>query len=118
MIPNGLLYTAIKSYVLHASQALDMELKPYGINVTALCPGFTHTEFHQVMGTEQEAGRLPEVLWQQPDEVVRAGWDAVNRGKPVCVPGAVNKFLAVSMRPVPLSVQYTLGRTLNPFKQN
>jgi uncharacterized protein len=114
----GLLYTGIKSYVLHASQALDMELKPYGIHVTALCPGFTHTEFHQVMGTDDDAGRFPEVLWQQPEEVVRAGWAAVNSGKPVCVPGAVNKILAASMRPVPLRAQYTLGRTLNPFKQD
>ncbi len=114
----GLLYTGIKSYVLHASQALDMELKPHGINVTALCPGFTHTEFHEVMGTADDAGRLPEVLWQQPDDVVREGWDAVNSGKAVCVPGPVNKVLAASMRPVPLRVQYTLGRTLNPFKQD
>jgi short-subunit dehydrogenase/pimeloyl-ACP methyl ester carboxylesterase len=114
----GLLYSGIKSYVLHTSQALDMELKPYGINVTALCPGFTRTEFHEVMGTADDAGRLPEVLWQQPEEVVREGWDAVNRGKPVCVPGGVNKFLAASMRPVPLRAQYTLGRTLNPFKQD
>jgi short-subunit dehydrogenase len=37
----GLLYTAIKSYVLDMSQSLDMELKPHGIHVTALCPGFT-----------------------------------------------------------------------------
>jgi uncharacterized protein len=113
----GLLYTGIKSYVLHASQALDMELKPYGINVTALCPGFTRTEFHEVMGTEEDAARLPDVLWQQPDEVVRAGWDAVTSGRPICVPGAINKALAASMRPIPLRLQYTLGRTLNPFKQ-
>lgn len=114
----GLLYTGIKSYVLHASQALDMELKPHGIHITALCPGFTHTEFHEVMGTEEDAGRLPDVLWQEPEDVVRAGWEAVNSGHPVCVPGAVNKALAASMRPVPLRVQYTLGRTLNPFKQD
>jgi short-subunit dehydrogenase/pimeloyl-ACP methyl ester carboxylesterase len=115
---SGLLYTGIKSYVLHASQALDMELKPHGINVTALCPGFTHTEFHEVMGTEDDARRLPGLLWQQPEDVVREGWDAVCNGKPVCVPGPVNKFLATSMRPVPLRAQYTLGRTLNPFKQD
>lgn len=60
-----------------------MELKPYGINVTALCPGFTRTEFHEVMGTEEDASRLPEVLWQQPDDVVREGWEAVNGGKAV-----------------------------------
>ena len=47
----GLLYTAIKGYVLSMSQSLDMELKPQGINVTALCPGFTYSEFHDVKGS-------------------------------------------------------------------
>ena len=47
----SLLYTGIKSYVLGMSQSLDMELKPQGIHVTALCPGFTHSEFHDTMGT-------------------------------------------------------------------
>ncbi|WP_323793677.1 SDR family NAD(P)-dependent oxidoreductase [Nocardioides sp.] len=48
---ESLLYTGIKSYVLHMSQALDMELRRDGINVTALCPGFTRSAFHDVMGT-------------------------------------------------------------------
>jgi uncharacterized protein len=50
---EGLLYTGIKTYVLNISLSLNMELKRYGIHVTALCPGFTHTEFHDVMGTRR-----------------------------------------------------------------
>jgi short-subunit dehydrogenase len=60
---EGLLYTGIKTYVLNISQSLNMELKRYGIHVTALCPGFTHTEFHDVMGTRDAADRLPSLLW-------------------------------------------------------
>jgi short-subunit dehydrogenase len=113
---EGLLYTGIKSYVLNMSQSLDMELKPHGIHVTALCPGFTHSEFHDVMGTRDAADRLPGFLWQQPDAVVREGWDAVTAGKPVCIPGLVNKVSAAIMRPIPGRIGYYLGRTLNPFK--
>lgn len=113
---SGLLYTGIKSYVLDMSQALDMELKPAGIHVTALCPGFTHSEFHDAMGTRDAVDRIPSILWQQPDAVVREGWTAVNKGKPICIPGRVNKLLANSMRPVPYGTQYVLGRTFNPFK--
>jgi len=113
---EGLLYTGIKSYVLNMSQALDMELKPHGIHVTALCPGFTHSEFHDVMGTRDAADRLPSFLWQQPDPVVREGWAAVTNGKPVCIPGTVNKLTAAAIRPVPQRIQYFLGRTFNPFK--
>ncbi len=112
----GLLYTGVKSYVLNISQSLDMELKPHGIHVTALCPGFTHSEFHDVMGTRDAANQLPSILWQQPDDVVREGWEAVMKGKPVCVPGVVNKITAATMRPIPTSVGYFLGSRLNPFK--
>ncbi len=114
--PKSLLYTAIKHYVLDMSQALDMELKPQGIHVTALCPGFTYSEFHDVMGTRDEANRLPGFLWQRPEEVVREGWNAVVKGKPVCVPGAVNKIIGGTVRPLPVRLQYYLGRSMNPFQ--
>lgn len=113
----SLLYTGIKSYVLGISQSLDMELKPQGIHVTALCPGFTHSEFHDTMGTRDAANKLPGLLWQEADEVVREGWDAVMKGKPVCVPGVVNKLVASTMRPLPVALQYHLGNRLNPFKE-
>jgi short-subunit dehydrogenase len=113
---GGLLYTGIKSYLLDVSQSLDMELKPHGIHVTALCPGFTHSEFHDVMGTRDAADRLPRFMWQQPEPVVREGWAAVTKGNPVCVPGTINKLTAAAMRPIPQRIQYVLGRTFNPFK--
>lgn len=111
----SLLYTGIKSYVLGMSQSLDMELKPQGIHVTALCPGFTRSEFHDSMGTREAADRLPGLLWQEADEVVHEGWAAVMKGKPVCVPGAVNKLIASTVRPLPVALQYQLGSRLNPF---
>ena len=103
---ESLLYTGIKTYTLNVSQALNMELSRDGVHVTALCPGFTRSEFHDVMQTRDAADRLPGLLWGDADQVARAGWSAVVRGKPVCVPRAVNKVLAASMRPVPLAVQY------------
>lgn len=114
----SLLYTGIKRYVLDISQSLDMELKPQGIHVTALCPGFTRSEFHDTMGTRDAANKLPGLLWQEADEVVREGWEAVMKGKPVCVPGTVNKLVASSVRPLPVALQYHLGNRLNPFKSS
>lgn len=113
---ESLLYSAIKTYVLVLSQSLDMEFKPHGVHVTALCPGFTYSEFHDVMGTRDTANHLPSILWQQPDDVVKEGIQAVMKGKPVCVPGTVNKFLAAVMRPMPLWMGYLMGKTFNPFK--
>lgn len=112
----SLLYTAIKSYVLDMSQSLDMELKPHGVHVTALCPGFTRSEFHDVMGTKDEAYSLPGILWQDAEAVVAEGWNAVENGKAVCVTGAVNKLVASSIRPLPMKLRYLMGDKLNPFK--
>jgi uncharacterized protein len=115
---ESLLYTGIKSYLLNASQSVDMEVKRLGIHVTALCPGFTHSEFHDVMGTRDTASNLPGILWQQPEDVVREGWSAVMKGNPVCVPGTVNKVLTTAMGTIPHQLQYVLGRTFNPFKND
>ncbi len=113
---ESLLYSAIKTYVLILSESLDMELKPHGIHVTALCPGFTKSEFHDVMGTRSTANKLPAIMWQQPDEVVKEAIDAVMLGKPVCVPGAFNKFSVAMMRPLPEWARYRIGKVANPFK--
>jgi short-subunit dehydrogenase len=117
--PTGksMLYTGIKSYVLHMSQALDMELKPFGVHVTALCPGFTRTEFHDVMGTRERASKnLPGPLWSTSEAVARAGHVAVLRGDPVCIPGLINKVLAASARRLPLWLGYRMGRDANPLE--
>lgn len=118
LAPPGasLLYTGIKSYVLNFSQSLDMELKPHGVHVTALCPGFTRSEFHDVMGTRATMNKFPKFVWQDADEVARAGYEAVTKGRPVCVPGLVNKFAVGALRPLPEGLRYHLGRIANPFK--
>ena len=67
------------------------------------------------MGTRDAANKLPGLLWQQPEAVVQEAWAAVNAGKPVCVPGTVNKLVAATMRPLPVRLQYYLGKNMNPF---
>ncbi|HET8730606.1 MAG TPA: SDR family oxidoreductase [Moraxellaceae bacterium] len=106
----SMLYTGIKSFVLNVSEAVDMELKPHGVYVTALCPGFTWSEFHDVQGTRELTDKLPGFLWQDAETVARAGLDAVMAGQPVCVPGAVNKTLAYTSRLFPERIRYLMGK--------
>ena len=54
----------------------------------ALAPGFTHTEFHSRAGIEGRG--MPEFLWQDADEVVERALQAYEKGRAVCVPGALN----------------------------
>lgn len=107
--PAGMLYTGIKSYVLNVSESADMEFKRSGVHVTALCPGFTYTEFHDVQGTRELVNKLPGVFWQDADTVVNAGYKAVLAGNPVCVPGVFNKSMGALAKVLPEALRYRLG---------
>jgi short-subunit dehydrogenase len=106
----SMLYTGVKAYVLNMSEAVDMELKPFGVHVTALCPGFTWSEFHDVQGTRKLTNKLPGFMWHDAETVAREGLDAVLAGQPVCVPGALNKTLAFTSRLLPERLRYAAGK--------
>ncbi|WP_332657610.1 SDR family NAD(P)-dependent oxidoreductase [Brevundimonas sp.] len=89
------LYGPIKSFLIKASQGLHLELHGTGVHVTALCPGYTLTEFHDVNGTRDEvSSAYPGWMWQTADHVARVGWAACEANRPKVTPGAMNNVLA------------------------
>ena len=95
------LYPAAKSFQVRFSQALAAELQPFGIKVTASCPGFTHTEFHQANGTQTQMDRIPRFAWQSAEDVVDGTLAASARGQLIYVPGWHNKIIAWSLQYLP-----------------
>ena len=98
------LYASVKSGLIKFSESIEAECAALGhtdIHCTALCPGFTWSEFHDVNGTRETTNKMPKWMWMEAAPVVKAGIEAVNRGKPVVVPGAANKFLATLTRILP-----------------
>lgn len=98
------LYASVKSGLIKFSESLNAEcstLEGADIHCTALCPGFTWSEFHDVNGTREDTNKLPKWMWMDAAPVVKAGMDAVNRGQPVVVPGLVNKGIATLTRILP-----------------
>ena len=95
------LYGASKSFVIKFSQSVGLEAAKHNVRVTALCPGFTYSEFHDVNGTRELVSRLPKWMWMQAAPVAREGYAAVMRGDLVRVPGAANRVLAVLARIMP-----------------
>jgi len=96
------LYAAIKSLVVKFSESLHLETRRHGVHVTALCPGFTYTEFHDVNGTRARvSAATPKWMWMAAEPVVEAGWRAVEANRPLCVPGLANKTLAAVSRLIP-----------------
>lgn len=95
------LYAASKAFVITFSESLALEGAPYGVHVSASCPGFTLTEFHDVTGTRDKVSRLPGFMWSDADTVARTSYDAVMAGVPVFVPGRVNRSIATLARLLP-----------------
>ena len=87
------LYGASKAFLIRLSEALAAENGPKGVNVTAVCPGFTWSEFHDVTGTRDKMNTMPGFLWLKADDVAREGYDAVMKGRSVVVNGAIYRFV-------------------------
>jgi short-subunit dehydrogenase len=98
------LYGATKAFLIKFSEALAMENLDTGVAVSALCPGFTYSEFHDVLGTRDIVSQMPSWMWMEADEVVRYGIESVTRSPPriVAVPGRVNRFIVMLARKLPL----------------
>ena len=99
--PGSTLYAGAKSFVIKMSESLALELRGSGVTVTAICPGFVFSEFHDVAGTRQRVSKLPSALWLDADTVARQGVEAALEGKVVLVNGAVNKLIASAMKHLP-----------------
>jgi len=95
------LYAASKAFLIKFSQSLALENSGRGVNVCALCPGFTYSEFHDVTGTRSIVSRMPRWMWLGADEVARQGIDAVERGEAVWVTGRVNRLIKALVKLVP-----------------
>jgi uncharacterized protein len=114
-IANGT-YSAEKAFVTVFTEGLASELAGTGVTATALCPGFTHTEFHARSGISVSA--LPESLWLDADDVVQQALTDVARGKVVSVPGAQWKVIATAVRVLPRPLlRGTALRRLDRFRR-
>jgi short-subunit dehydrogenase len=98
------LYAASKAFLVKFSEALAAEGQGRGVHATAVCPGFTYSEFHDITGTRAEVSRMPKFMWLDAPAVARQGYAAVMRGRPVYVTGGVNRGIAWLARVLPQAV--------------
>jgi short-subunit dehydrogenase len=84
-------YSAAKSYLTVLSESINADLKGSGVKVSALCPGFTRTEFHKRARMKMKG--LPSFLWLNADKLVAKAWKDAQANKPVSIPGWQYKLL-------------------------
>lgn len=106
------LYGASKAFLIRFSESLAMENEEFGVKVQALCPGFTYSEFHDVVGTREQVSRMASYMWMTAEEVVRESLAQLDQPKalPVLISGKVNRFIARLMRYLPQRLAYHLVR--------
>jgi hypothetical protein len=90
--PQNVSYCSTKAWMNSFTQGLHLELKGAGspVEVQALCPGFTVSEFHDAAGIDPRT--IPSWLWMRADDVVDASLRGLARGKPIVVPGGIYKL--------------------------
>jgi short-subunit dehydrogenase len=102
--PGHTLYAASKAFLVKFSEALAGECAVEGVHVTAVCPGFTYSEFHDVTGTRAQVSTMPRWMWSDARDVALEGYAAVMAGTPVAVTGRVNRAIALGARYLPAVV--------------
>lgn len=103
-------YSASKSYLTVLTESLHTELAATNVKVSALCPGFTRTEFHQ-RGKMSMKG-LPNFMWLNSDRLVEQSWKDAIKGKAVSVPGWQYKLLVFVVQTMPRSIVRKVGMNL------
>jgi uncharacterized protein len=95
------MYGATKAWLIRFSECLALETASKGVNVTALCPGFTYSEFHDVNGMRASISKLPKFIWLSSEQVAKLGVDAVEAGKVRMITGRSNKCIALLCKYLP-----------------
>ncbi len=103
-------YGPAKAYVVALSEGLSATLRGTGVHVCALCPGFTHTEFHDSPEQSEMKRDTPGFLWYDADVVVREGIEAVERGKAIQISGRLYRLVDPLMQSVWTRSLFRLAR--------
>ena len=103
-------YSAAKSYLTVLTESLHTELAGTNVKVSALCPGFTRTEFHQ--RGRMSMKNLPTFLWLDPDKLVAKAWADALKGVPISIPGWQYQLLVFLIQAMPRSIVRKVGMNL------
>jgi short-subunit dehydrogenase len=109
--PNNAMYSASKAFVKLLTESLYLELRGTGVQVQALCPGFTRTDFHERMGFDKTTFYKDRGLMKAmtPEEVVDISLQYLDKNKVICVPGGNNKLSRFLLKVLPQALIYKIA---------
>ena len=107
------LYGPVKTFMNRFSESLNFYNK-YGITSTAVCPGYTVTNFHKASGVQAEMDSVPSFLKKSAKRIAKEGVDAMLKGKKVSVPTKTWKIIVFLLKIIPHSVFSLVSGLLAP----
>jgi len=110
--PHISLYGPTKAFLRNFTRALRTEMKPKGVNVTALIPGPTATALYNTDNLN-----IPMLIrlgiMKKPGAVANAGVRALFKNHAECIPGFLNKLIVVLLPIVPHFIISLLNRRVH-----
>jgi hypothetical protein len=112
-LPRGT-YGAAKGWLVSFSRWANVTYRPRGVTVTAVCPGFVHTRFHERMGLPPGQEAIPGWMWLDAATVVRVSLRSLARGRAVSIPSLRYRLMARLLPLLPDRLTARLGRRGRP----
>jgi uncharacterized protein len=111
-VPKQSVYSASKAFLRTFSESLAFETREANLQVTLLCPGVTYTEFRRRAGVKEKKSWLG----MSAEEVARAGYRAFHDGRPLAIPGTINRIFVTVVRHLPAGIITRLMRAINTLR--
>jgi len=108
----AILYGPVKTFMNRFVEALNGAYNKNNIYGTALCPGFTVTEFHTMSGTQDRMDKVPSFMKLSADQVAQEGIDGMFKNKEIVIPGNLNRFLISVLRFFPTGAIKWIGNKI------
>ncbi len=103
-------YGAVKAWTVSFSRWANTAYRPRGVTVTAVCPGYTHTNFHERAGLPPGQEGVPHVMWLEAPAVVGQALRDSSRGKAVSIPSLRYKAIVAVTRVLPAGIVASAAR--------
>jgi short-subunit dehydrogenase len=108
------LYGPIKTFMNRFSEGLNRNYNHKGITSTAVCPGYTITNFHTASGVQKEMDNVPKFMKKEAAQVAEEAVQATLKGKQVCVPTKTFKVIVFLLKIIPHSFFSLVSAVLAP----
>jgi len=112
------LYGPVKTFINKFSEGLNLNYNEMGITSTAVCPGYTITNFHAASGVQEQMDRVPAFMKKTASRVAKEAVEATLKGKKICVPTKTFKLIVFLLKILPHALFPIFSKRLAPGRYN